>query len=68
MHIAFMLVFLVIHEVNSDDLTALHCKLVCLIQLGKFEEGLTLTRKSQEFARYFFLYKIYICSTKEQGI
>lgn len=31
----------VLHE-NRDDVTALHCKIVCLIQNGSFKEALNV--------------------------
>lgn len=31
----------VLHE-NKDDLTALHCKVVCLVQNGSFKEALNV--------------------------
>jgi len=33
--------FAVLHE-NKDDVTALHCKIVCLIQNGGFKEALNV--------------------------
>ena len=37
----FLKFFLVL-QINKDDVTALHCKVVCLIQNGSFKEALNV--------------------------
>lgn len=38
---AFLFPAVVLHD-NRDDVTALHCKVICLVQNGSFKEALNV--------------------------
>ena len=42
----------VVLQESPEDETAFTCKIVCFIQLGKFEEALAAIRKNAKLARY----------------
>ena len=47
----FIVYFSVLQEV-ADDEKAFHCKVVCLIQLGRFDEALTAIHKNSNISRF----------------
>lgn len=40
--IMFKLFYFPVLQISKDDVTALHCKVVCLIQNGSFKEALSV--------------------------
>lgn len=40
--VMFKLFYFPVLQVSKDDVTALHCKVVCLIQNGSFKEALSV--------------------------
>lgn len=55
----FIHCYLVLHMEPQEQL-AFHCKIVCLVQLGKFEEALQQMRKHPNLSG-FIIYKLFIC-------
>uniref|UniRef100_A0A8P4KQ58 Signal recognition particle subunit SRP72 n=1 Tax=Dicentrarchus labrax TaxID=13489 RepID=A0A8P4KQ58_DICLA len=54
----------ILHE-NRDDVTALHCKIVCLIQNGTFKEALNVMNthsKVYQFTSFFFCMSVSVYS------
>ena len=46
----FIIIFAVL-SASAQDATAFHCKMVCLIQLSRFDEALTAMHKHAQMAR-----------------